>query len=233
MVSHSPILSTSEIYHVFNRSIGKEIIFAKEKYLNQILRTANYYRYHQQMRLSRFNLLSENEQQKYLSPITKRMPLIDLYTFSFMPNHYHLLIKQLQERGVSKFISNIQNSFAKFFNLINDRVGSLFQRSFKAKRIRNNEEFIHVSRYIHLNHTTSGIIKFEQLPTYEWTSLPCYLNKKNNLFVDTKPILSYFKTPKKYLQFLSNQVDYQRKLKLIKQVMTDEPKFNKFYKFRG
>ena len=89
---------------------------------------------------------------------------------------------------ISGFLSNIQNSFAKNYNLINDRNGSLFEHNFKAKRIMNNEEFIHVSRYIHLNHVTSRIIEFDQLLTYEWTSLPCYLNENLNKFVNTQPI---------------------------------------------
>lgn len=150
-----------------------------------------------------------------------------------MPNHFHLLLKQLQNQGISRFLSDIQNSYAKYYNLKNDRNGGLFQNNFKAKRIRNNEEFIHVSRYIHLNHTTSSIINFEQLLSYEYTSVHCYLKNKNNTLINTKLILDYFKSPQMYLKFLSDQVDYQRKLKSIKEVMTDEPKFNKFYKFRG
>lgn len=233
MPTHRPILSIDEIYHVFNKTIGKEVVFSFQNNLKRILETVNYYRYFQQVKFSKFQTFSPDQQDGYLKTITKKLPLVEIYVFSFMPNHFHFLLKQLQDQGTSKFLSDTQNSFAKYYNLKNDRDGGLFLNNFKAKRIRNNEEFIHVSRYIHLNHTTSGIIKFEQLSTYEWTSLPCYLNKNDSLFINTKPILSYYITPQKYLKFLSNQVDYQRKLKLIKQVMTDEPKFNKFYKFRG
>ena len=141
-----------------------------------------------------------------------------------MPNHFHLLVKQLQEKGISLFVSNIQNSFAKNFNLKNDRHGSLFDHNFKSKRITNNEEYIHVSRYIHLNHVTAGLIEFEQLLTYPWTSLPYYLGSRNpegSDLVNTKPILDYFKTPDKYLKFLKNNVDYQRKLNKIKKLLLD------------
>lgn len=221
MSTHRPILSANEIYHVFNRSIGKEIIFSSERFLKKILRIVDYYRFNQRLKYSEFIRLSPDLQQNYLSSIVSNPPLIDMYVFSFMPNHFHFLVKQLQDKGVSIFLSNIQNSFAKNFNLINDRNGSLFEHSFKAKRITNNEEFIHVSRYIHLNHVTSKIIEFEQLLTYEWTSLPCYINEKVNKFVNTKPILDYFKTPEKYLIFLKNNVDYQRKLKIIKDLILD------------
>ena len=221
MSTHRPILATGEIYHLFNRSVGKEVTFASKNYLDKILQITNYYRYPQDLSFSIFNRKTPTFQQDYLKRIYRKFPLIDIYVFSFMSNHYHLLVKQLQDNGISLFLSNIQNSFAKNFNLINDRHGSLFDHNFKAKRIVNNEEFIHVSRYIHINHVPAGIIEFDQLLTYEWTSLPCYLDEKMNKFVNTKPILDYFKTSEKYLKFLKNNVNYQKKLDKIEKLLLD------------
>ena len=221
MSTYRPILSTGEIYHLYNRSIGKEIIFTPRKFLNKILRITNYYRYYQSLSFSVFNRKPQIFQANYLNGILSKPPLIEIYVYSLMPNHYHFLVKQLQNKGISIFLSNIQNSFAKNLNLINDRNGSLFEHNFKAKRITNNEEFIHVSRYIHLNHTTSNIIDFNELIAYEWTSLPCYLDQRKNIFINTKPILDYFKTPERYLKFLKNNVNYQKKLKKIKDLLFD------------
>lgn len=221
MSTRRPIISTNEIYHLYNRTIGKETIFSSGKYLYKFLKIVNYYRYLQRIRLSKFNLLPDSLQREYISNVIKTSPLLEIYVYSFMPNHFHFLVKQLQDKGISIFLSNIQNSFAKNYNLINDRNGSLFEHNFKAKRITNNEEFIHVSRYIHINHVTSKIIEFDQLPTYEWTSLPGYLNENLNKFVNVKPLLNYFKTPEKYLKFLKDNVDYQRKLKKIKDLLLD------------
>ena len=221
MATHRPILATNEIYHLYNRTIGKEDIFTSKILLDKILELVNYYRFRQRLSFSIFKRLEETLQQNYLKSIINNSPLIEMYVYSFMPNHYHFLVKQLQDKGISTFLSNIQNSFAKNYNFIDDRNGSLFEHNFKAKRITNNEEFIHVSRYIHINHVTSKIIEFNQLLTYEWTSLPCYLNNQTNKYVNTRLILEYFKTPEKYLKFLKNNVDYQRKLKVIKKLLQD------------
>ena len=230
MSTHRPILATDEIYHTYNRSIGKQFIFNSYESLNKILGIVDYYKYPQRIKYSKFNKLPPHLQKSYLMNIRKQLPLVDINVFSFMPNHFHFLLKQLQDKGISQFLSNTQNSFAKIFNLQNDRDGGLFKNSFKAKRITNNEEFIHVSRYIHINHVTAGLIEFEQLLTYPWTSLPHYLASGNpqaivplgsSELVNTKPILDYFKTPKKYLKFLKDNVDYQRKLSKIKKLLLD------------
>lgn len=214
-----PIINTGGFYHVYNKSIADTLIFNKNT-LFKILEITDFYRFKQQMKLSKFKLLSYPSQQIYLQSV-KKIPLIDIYAFSFMPNHFHFLIKQLQENGIRQFISNFQNSFAKSFNLINNRLGSLFLNSFKLKQINTEEEFIHVVRYIHLNLVTSYIIDFEKLKNYPFTSFPWYLNKKLNRFINTDIIMNHFPVKENFIKFHHDQVDYQRKLRDIKKLLLD------------
>jgi putative transposase len=221
MTTHRPILSTNEFYHVFNRSIANQPIFNDIYYLNKIIKIVNYYRFKQKIKLSKFNLLPNRIQNEYLEDIQESSSLVEIYCFTFMPNHYHFLLKQLQDKGISKFVSNIQNSFAKNFNLMNDRNGSLFQTGFKSRRIITNEDFIHISRYIHLNPVTSKIINFEKLLNYPFTSLSWYFNTNSNKFINTKYLLNYFQNFNNYVEFLRNQVEYQQKLKEIKDLLIE------------
>lgn len=221
MTTHRPILSTGEIYHVFNRTIGKENAFTKTQNLSKLLEIIDYYRYYQPFRLSKFQSLPYQIQKDLLFARKNKTPLIEIYSFSLMPNHFHFLVKQLKDKSISYFASNIQNSFAKYYNIKTDRVGGLFQNSFKAKIIRTQEEFIHVSRYIHLNPVTSGIIDFDELKTYPWTSFSWYLNNHPNLFISKEIIINHFKNIKQYVHFVQNQVDYQKKLKRIKNLLMD------------
>lgn len=224
MPQRAIVLANGEIYHVFNRSIAREEIFSQKSNLQKILEIVDYYRFPQTIRLSKFKSLPKSLKEEYESSFKESTPLVEIYVFAFMPNHYHFLLKQLQDRGISKFISNLQNSFAKIFNLKNDRDGALFQNPFKAKRIETDEQFIHVSRYIHLNPVTAYIIEFERLTSYTWTSFTAYTVGDQVSFLNTEFLLKMFSSREKYIRFVSDQVDYQRKLALIKDLTLEKQK---------
>lgn len=214
-------MATNEIYHVFNRSVGNENIFATSRNLTRAVELIDYYRFAQKIRYSQFKLLSADQRKNYILDLRKKSPLIEIYTFALMPNHFHFLLKQLEDRGILIFLSNLQNSYAKYYNLKNKRQGAVFQNSFKGKRVATDEELIHTSRYIHLNPVTSFLIEINKLPEYPWTSLFWYFDESRNKFITTKFLQGYFKTKEKYWQFVSDQADYQRKLEIIKNLTVD------------
>ncbi len=215
------ILTTGEIYHVFNRSVGKEEILRKIRNLDRALSLLEFYRYPQKLRYSFFKRLQKESKIQYLSKYKTLKPIVELYSFALMPSHFHLLLRQTVNKGIEKFLSNFQNSYAKYYNTKYQRGGSLFQKPFKAKRLKSDEEFLHVSRYIHLNPVTSFLIKYSDLRTYPWTSYPFYLNKDKNDLIETNFIINLVGSRKKYEIFVANQVDYQKKLHLIKHLTFD------------
>ena len=140
---------------------------------------------------------------------------IDIVAYCLMPNHFHLLVKQNVNLGITKFLGDFQNSYVKFFNLRNDRVGPLFQGRFKAVNIISDEQLLHVSRYIHLNPSSSNIVRIDRLTNYKWSSLPEYLNKLNFNFCQKETILNNFKNIDKYKEFVFDNAEYQQGLKKI------------------
>lgn len=168
-------------------------------------------------KLSRFLTLSNDDRIKIMNNLKKENDkLVDILAYCLMPNHFHLLLKQLKEKGISKFLSNFQNSYTRYFNTKGERDGSIFLDQFKAVLIKADEQLIHVSRYIHLNPYTSYVVKdIANLLKYPWSSLPEYLENHSKICgLDT--IMSYFKTPKDYQVFIQDQADYQRQLHTIK-----------------
>lgn len=213
------LLVSNETYHVFNRSIAKTNLFSSKIHLRKILEIVDYYRYPQTVRLSKFKTLIKDLKETYAARFKKATPLVEIYAYAFMPNHYHFLAKQLSDKGIVTFISNTQNSFAKYFNLKYNRAGSLFQNAFKGTRITSEEEFIHVSRYIHLNPATSYFIKTDDLPKDIRTSFPYYQDAEKDSLINTKLLIGIFKTKDCYKNFVFNQIDYQRKLNGIKNLI--------------
>lgn len=215
------ILTTGEIYHIFNRSIAKESIFSTLRHLHKLLEIVNYYRFPQSLRLSKFKVLPKELKLDYVESSKSKTPLVEIYAFAIMPNHYHFLLKQNQDKGIVTFISNFQNSYAKFYNLKHDRSGSLFQKPFKGKRIEDDEQFIHVSRYIHLNPITSYLLEFKNLIDSPWTSYSHYGSSDLESFIDKQVLMVYFKSFESYSNFLADQEGYQKTLALIKDHLLD------------
>ncbi len=220
MTIRTPFIATDAIYHTYNKSIAKTIIFDKN-ILEKTFEIINFYRYQQKLRLSKFNTLTYAAKEVYLKDICASLPLIDFFAFSLMPNHFHFLIKQLQTGGIKKFISNFQNSFAKRFNLINNREGSLFLNGFKCRQIISENEFFHVFRYIHLNPVSSRLIAFPLLASYPFNSYGWYLNENLNRFINVELAMGHFESKEKFVRFHKVQVDYQQKLQDIKKALID------------
>lgn len=217
-------LVVSEIYHVFNRSIARLPIFQSIKNYQRALDTLNFYQFEKVgLRFSHYNRLPQEQKSEFLKNIKlKNAKRLKILAYCLMPNHIHFLLKQLSDGGIANFMSNFQESYAKYFNIRGERTGALFQSMFKAVRIETDEQFIHVARYIHLNPLTSYVLKeFSELEVYPWCSFAEYMGKQNNGIVEKEELLGYFPSKNKLRDFTANQVDYQRKLAEIKHLVLE------------
>ena len=217
-------LVNQEIYHVFNRSVAKQPIFHNKKENETFLSLLEYYRFpNPPLRFSHYQRLNTQDKTKLLRGLYKKNKhLVEIYSFSIMPNHYHLLLKQSLNSGIMNFIRLIQNSYARFLNLRYKRSGSLFQSPFKAVRLETDEQFIHVARYIHLNPLTSFVIRdFNDLKSYQWNSYLDYLSFTLRKFINTSFLMNYFKNIEKFEEFTKDNLDYQRKLEKLKHLIIE------------
>lgn len=131
-----------------------------------------------------------------------------------MPNHFHFMLRQEKENGIKQFIQRLSNSFAHYFSIKYKQRGHVFEGNFKAVRVETDGQFIHLSRYIHLNPVTAYIV--EDPKDYPYSSYNTYVGNGGFTFVDPKPILAQFPSSKKYEEFVLNQKDYQRSVQEIK-----------------
>jgi len=207
----NPHLNNGQFYHVYNRGVNKRPIFQSD---------VDYERFVQSM-------IVFNEQNRISTRALKVMkirpepspkPFVKLHAFALMPNHFHFLLEQCTEYGISEFMGRLSNGYTKYFNIKQKRTDSLFGCSFKSKVIQDTNHLHHVSRYIHLNPLElleptwkeKGVQSWkkakEYLEKYKWSSLPSYLNNENMPFVESSFILNDFDSAEDYLKYLQDWV---------------------------
>lgn len=209
-------LVTNSIYHVFNRGIDKRTTFSDKHEFLRAYQILKYYRYSlPPVKLSRFLLLGDSSRNSLMEE-NWGVKLVSIKTFCLMPNHFHLLLEQLVDNGISKYLSQIQNSYTRYFNIKNKRVGQLFLDNFKNVLVNDESQLLHLSRYIHLNPYTAGVVKdYGQLCNYEWSSIKEYIGGSDDNLCDKEMISSYFNSMQKYKNFVLDNAEYQRELKNI------------------
>ena len=218
-------LVTGQVYHVVNRGVASQPIFLNKWNYERALETILYYQNTDTpLRYSFFIRVPKDRKLELLDQIQKKKDyLVDIISYCLMPNHIHLLLKQLKDGGLSTFMSNFSNSYTRYFNTKNERVGHLFQGKFKAVRVSTDEQLWHVSRYIHLNPYTSYKVKnLKELEKYPFSSLSEYLDHKAKGFCNRKLLMSHFRSRKAYKKFVFDQADYQRKLERIKHLTLEK-----------
>jgi len=210
-------LVTGEYYHVYNRGVARQPVFLTKRDYERFLLTLSYYRFLKpSAKLSRFLTLSQGERARMMGRATQTSErLVELISFVLMPNHFHLLVRQSADHGISTFVGRITNSYTRYFNTKHDRVGPVFQGAFKTVRVETDEQLIHLSRYIHLNPLVSHVAKESTWLSYPWSSLMDFRQGRSAL-VERAPVLEHFASPKEYERFMLDRADYLKKLNQIK-----------------
>ena len=189
----------NEIYHVLNRGVDKRKIFLSNKdyyrFIHDLfefndIKPVNTTTYRFKSTIIQSNPLSSN----VLRGRNKdKEPLVELHAFCLMPNHYHLSPSPIIEGGMSKYMAKVNAGYVKYFNIKNNRSGTLFESKYKKILIENDKHFHHLLIYIHLNpldlympewrerslkgNEIDRCLKF--LETYKWSSHLDYLGKQN------------------------------------------------------
>jgi len=195
----------SGIYHIYNRGVEKRDIFLDEQDYAVFLHLLKYYlspidpnETHPLLNFQNFSIVRPR-------PLTNVGNEIELIEYCLMPNHFHLLLKQLSIDGVTKLLRRISTIYAMYFNKRYKRVGYLFQGPYRAVSVHDDSYLLHLSRYIHLNPVE--LTGFHPV-NYPYSSYQYFLGMKHASWVKPQIILSYF-DKSKLLPFLGHYPSYQ------------------------
>lgn len=212
-------LVNNEYYHVYNRGVNKRKIFLEEHDYKRAIDTFEFYSLSSHTtRYSYYSKFSPQDRKNYLKNHIEAQ--VEIIAFALMPNHFHFLLTQVENNGISNFLRLFQNSYTRYFNTKHNRIGHLFQGQFKAVLVETNEQLLHLSRYIHLNPFSSGVVRsLKELEKYPWNSYTSYFNSTTNS--QNSIVMGQFSDINQYRNFVHDQADYQQKLDIIKHLTLD------------
>ncbi len=206
------VFANGEYYHVYNRGVDKRKIFYHAgQYVRFINTVTNL--------LDTGSATESNSIKDTSLALSKKLSFI---CYCLMPNHYHFILKQKMDNGISEFMHKLNTSYTKYFNISSKRSGRLFEYTFKARHIESENILLHISRYIHLNPLIADITN--NLRNYKWSSYPYFINIIDSQFCDKNEILmilSNVNSGQKYEHFVTDQIDYARELDGIKHLLME------------
>lgn len=193
----------NEFYHLYSRGVDKRIIFLSNE---------------DKTRFQRLLYICNHTERIHLDKISGDIfdivtdPIVDIGAYCLMDNHFHILIKQRVENGISKFMQKLLTSHSMYFNRVNKRTGALFQSRFKSKYANNDIYLRYLFAYIHLNPIKivdsnwkeKGISNIKKakmfLQDYSFSSFQEYSGKmrKENKIINSATFPVYFKDGKDF-----------------------------------
>jgi len=211
---------TDKYYHIYNCGVGKCTLFPSDHFYAYFLKLVSYYLYNQKIPFSQFKALTGKIKGRYFNfnPTGSRTRRVGIIAYCLMPNHFHFVLNMRRIDGISRFISDIANSYTRYFNIMEDRVGRLFQGPFKAKTISTDEALMQVTRYVHLNPVASlgkRANKLFYLENYPYSSYLSWINfsnyhPKNSSILNGEDVIEWIEQTggvRAYKDFVLSKID--------------------------
>ena len=143
-------LVTDNYYHIYNRGVDKRDIFSDKKDLARFILSVKEFN-----NISPIGSIRDNPDVGRLG----KDPLVSVVCYCFNPNHFHFILKQEKDGGISEFLKRLLGGYTKYFNQMHNRSGALFQGRFKSHIINNDQYFLKIFPYVNMNFLIHDIPK--------------------------------------------------------------------------
>ncbi len=193
-------------YHLYNRGVEKRQIFLDAQDYLVFLSYLKEYLSPKDEQVLREKLADKTLSYKERDKILKQLRLnnfasdITLLAYCLMPNHFHFFIKQVNPTTIDQFMNSLATRYTMYFNKKYKRVGPLYQGVYKGVLISNEEQFLHLSRYIHKQALALQGEALQELPEQP-SSYFEYVGKRNTIWIHPEEVLSYFSNTIPHLSY--------------------------------
>ncbi len=187
--------AVGEYYHLYSRGVEKRKVFLDTKDHERFI--ALMYIMNQSNPFHFGNFLKFNKiEEIYNEP--RANPLVTILSYTLMSNHFHILVYEHTEGGISKFMMKLLTAYSMYFNTKNERSGPLFVHPFRSQHISDESQYMWIFSYIHLNplkivNQNRKNTSDESLKMYKYSSYVDYMKEG-----DSRPeskILDLFLVP--------------------------------------
>lgn len=210
-------------YHLYSRGTDKRPIFLSGNDYQRFIGTLYSANGTEFIRLSDLGQWSRRVWE-----MDRGETIVDIGAYCLMPNHFHLLVREKQESGITNFMQRLLTSYSLYFNLKNERTGKLFEGPFKATEVDNDPYLQYLYSYIHLNPVKvanpegwpAKIVEDSKeakafLDTYPYSSYHDYLmrERKEGKIINREVFPGYFEGEPDFSEFLNDWMQYDQPLK--------------------
>ncbi|MCX6739538.1 MAG: transposase [Candidatus Parcubacteria bacterium] len=207
--------SVDEYYHVYSRGVERREIFLnnddRERFLRSLFlfNSSRSFQFRDVIGISNENIVRGNLRTA-------------IGAYCLMPNHFHLLLRETEEGGISAFMGKLLTSYSMYFNKKYKRTGALFEGVFRAQHVDSDNYLKYLFAYIHLNPVKlidpewkeigiSDQRKAEEyLKKYHYSSYEDYLDsgKEGNAILSKESFPEYFEQSHDFKDFISDWLTY-------------------------
>ncbi|MBY0539755.1 hypothetical protein K2P56_05020 [Patescibacteria group bacterium] len=224
-----------DIYHALNRGVDKRTLFLDSQDYARFVHDMYAFNNTAPARHTNRSARLENPPMvDFVSRPLGKNRLVDIHGWVLMKNHYHLLLSERVEGGVTLFLRKLNIGYAKYFNERYKRSGTLFQGRTKKVLIERDTQFLYILLYIHLNPldylkgaqkwrmrdkgstrlSTKDVLEY--LSKYRWSSYLDYCGEKNfpsiltTTLFDSEGVGKHQKSIVGYLKETGEDIDQEK-----------------------
>jgi len=163
LLMRKAIFANKEFYHVYNRGVDKRDIVLNEEDVKRFLLSMVEFNVHNPIGSIRQNSFRKSSLTRNITIQSKQ--LVNFICYCLNPNHYHFILEQVVDKGITKFMQRFGTGYTNYFNNKYQRTGVLFQGKFKAVHITTDAYLLHLSAYVNLNNRVHQLRSQLRSPT--------------------------------------------------------------------
>ena len=199
-----PKLVNGEFYHIYNRGVDKRNVFIDDYDLERFFQGMDEF--------NTVNPIGSLYESSFLDQSVrakrKNKSLIKFIAYCLNPNHYHFILQQITDGGITEFMKRLNGGYTWYFNNKYKRSGALFQGRFKAVHVDTNKYLLHLSIYVNLNNLVHNLPlggSTAKLSKSSWEEYGEGIKQFN--FCSKDIILKQFKNRREYKQFAKSSLE--------------------------